>query len=115
MVARAGNASGSARRLLRTRRETRLGKGKAAMGFEPMNNGFAIRPEDSQESPQCVTPQSLSENGSDSATDHWPTHWHKILADHAELANVLDTWATLPEPVRVGILAMVRAAVPGKP
>ena len=83
------------------------------MGFEPMNNGFAIRPEDSQESPQAVTAQSLSGNGTESGGDHWPTHWHKTLADHPELANVLNTWATLPNPVRAGIVAMLEAAKAG--
>ena len=63
---------------------------KAAMGFEPMNNGFAIRPEDSLESPQDVTPQSLSCDNTEGDESHWHTHWHKRLADHPELGEALS-------------------------
>jgi hypothetical protein len=32
------------------------------------------------------------------------------LQDWPELADLLTTWPTLPEPVRAGILAMVRVS-----
>ncbi len=37
-------------------------------------------------------------------------HLATILQNHPELASVVESWPTLPEPVRVGILAMVRSS-----
>ena len=33
-----------------------------------------------------------------------------LVRNHPDLAAVIDAWPTLPEPVRTGIVAMVRAA-----
>jgi len=35
------------------------------------------------------------------------------VATPPDLAAVIDAWPALPEPIRAGILAMVRAAAPG--
>ena len=66
-------------------------------------------PTDLQPVPNCaqaVEPQALT----DSAQSHWPTHWWKALQNHPELADILTAWATLPETVKAGILAIVQAS-----
>ncbi len=75
------------------------------MGFEPMNNGFAIR------SPDGVTPVDINTCGDR----------HKRLGDllgalrveNPDLALVIDRWADLPAAVRAGIIAMVKTTGSG--
>jgi hypothetical protein len=42
----------------------------------------------------------------------WWAHWRTEVENSPELAAVVTAWPTLPEPVKAGILAMVRASVP---
>jgi hypothetical protein len=64
------------------------------MGFEAMANGG-----DSE-----GNPQSGEAGAAKSAVDRCPP----VPAD-ADLAAVVEAWPVLPEPIRAGILAMVKA------
>ncbi len=75
---------------------------QAEMGFEPMNNGFAIRPSGSvtnQETETCET-----------STNHLGALLGALRAESPDLATVVEAWPKLPETVRAGILAMINAA-----
>ena len=86
---------------------------QAAMGFEPMNNGFAIRSATSlgntlthAETSTCSNADGDADSDvslSASLTDRTCT-----LVDPG-LAAVVDAWAGLPEAVRAGIVATVQA------
>ena len=89
----------------RNRRLTATTKGggaQAAMGFEPMNNGFASRPADSVTTETADTCDGPRECLASCLADS--------LKSDPDLASVVASWRTLPHAVRAGILAMVRAA-----
>ncbi len=44
----------------------------------------------------------------------WRTDWRTEFQKAPELAELVTAWPMLPEPIRAGILAMVRAAVTGQ-
>ena len=46
----------------------------------------------------------------DCEADRLAIHLATILQNHPELPSVVESWPELPEPVRAGILAMVKAA-----
>ncbi len=74
---------------------------KAEVGFEPTNNGFAIRPPQSGTKEQAET------------YEHTPDGLGALLDALQEspgLAAVVTAWPTLPEPMRAAILAVVEAA-----
>ncbi len=77
---------------------------KAATGFEPVNDGFANRSPDSLSAEHAGT--------YDAADSHWRTHWWKALQNHPDLQAVVTAWPMLPEPVKAGIVAMVKVATP---
>ena len=57
---------------------------------------------------QCSQlPDSIDTYNADS--NHLATSLATILQNHPELASVVESWSKLSEPVRAGILAMVRA------
>jgi len=83
---------------------------QAAVGFEPTNNGFAIRPpSDVTASPDndlrettesCCTKSSA--NSGDSQAESYP-------ADR-DLATINAVWPELAQADKVAIMAMIRAA-----
>jgi hypothetical protein len=75
---------------------------KAAVGFEPTNNGFAIRRRVSQ----TPNKQSNSEHDADS----WASGWASLVEKHPELAALVTAWPKLPAAVRAGIIAMIHAS-----
>ena len=46
----------------------------------------------------------------DSLETVWRTHWRKTLQDWPDLTVILEAWPKLPQPIRAGIVAMVKAA-----
>ena len=72
------------------------------MGFEPTNDGFAIR------SPDSVSHSATSscEHNAEALTGPLA----ETIRNDADLRAVVDAWPTLPDAVKVGILAMVRAS-----
>ena len=76
------------------------------MGFEPMNNGFAIRSETAEtpikaidsEAPPPVAPPVGGKTGPEIEPD---------------LANLIQAWPNLPKPIRAAIRAMVTASFRG--
>jgi len=75
---------------------------KAATGFEPVNDGFANRSRDSLSAENADT--------YDADDSHWRTHWWKALQNHPDLQSIVEAWPTLPDTLKAGILAMVRAS-----
>lgn len=76
---------------------------EAEAGFEPANNGFAIRPPATPTSDHvktcadgvnCLSPRLLP-----------------ALEKHPELIDLIAAWPTLPEALRAGIRAMIAGAV----
>ncbi|MEE9295236.1 MAG: hypothetical protein V3W34_09805 [Phycisphaerae bacterium] len=41
---------------------------------------------------------------------HWRTDWRIDIEKDPEFAAVVEAWPTLPEAVKAGIVAMVRAS-----
>jgi hypothetical protein len=68
-----------------------------------------------------VAPTGLQNQGTDDATPCLPkrlrkstpsvaAHWQRAAQTDPDLAAVIDAWDRLPEAVRAGIVAMVKAA-----
>lgn len=57
------------------------------------------------DNPQPSEKQRLTDDGESC----WWTHWRKRLQDSPELADVVREWPELPEAIRAGIVAMVKA------
>ncbi len=76
---------------------------QAEVGFEPTNNGFAIRPNDpttDEEQDTCrAEPESLG------------ALLGAIRAKSPDLAVVIERWASLPAALKTGIVAMVNTAI----
>ncbi len=75
---------------------------KAEVGFEPTTNGFAIR---------TATPAKAAEKAICRAvTGRLGATLGALRADWPELATVVEAWPELSEPLRAGVVALVRAA-----
>ncbi len=74
---------------------------KAEVGFEPTNNGFAIRPLGS------ATDSKSRACGLDAG--RLGALLGALRAENPDLANVIDAWPKRPDVARAGILAMVEA------
>ena len=71
------------------------------MGFEPMNNKSAIR-----RPPHGTTDeQSTHETGPGTLAECLAL----LAQNDPDFATVAEAWSELPEPVRAGIVAMVKA------
>ncbi len=85
--------------------ERTAGAEQAAMGFEPMNNGFAIR------HPSRITPD---ENATYNNTENHSAPDSALCAQNEpDLAIVTAVWSGLPESARAAILAIVHGAGKG--
>jgi len=77
-------------------------EGTPPRGFEPLaDSPQATHVQEVTDSTDARLPASLPKPAQDGE-----------VYDH-DLAAIVAAWPTLPEPIRAGILAMVRAAVPG--
>ena len=78
------------------------GELEAAAGFEPANDGFANRlPSHPTEAPVRT---------SDKAENVLPSCLPDSTHNDPDLAAVVKAWPDLPEAVKAGILAMVKAS-----
>ncbi len=75
---------------------------KAAVGFEPTYNGFA------NSKPSGANP--CKSEDCDGAGIDLADCLAFLAANRPDLATVATAWDDLPEPVKAGILAMVKAA-----
>ena len=75
-------------------------------------NGFQDRSQSTAEDSQVLESQGLSGQttlfpmGNDTEND---TNDRQVTTPDDELATIIAAWSTLPEPVRAGILAVVKA------
>ncbi len=72
---------------------------EARAGFEPANDGFANRCPASEKPMNFSTSGDLASSGAATSTD-------------PDLDRVVETWATLPDPIRRAILALIGSADP---
>jgi len=83
--------------------------GREWMGIEPTRSrasdpSTALKAAGPDSQPPAQQPLTQSPD-----VDWW-AHWRSTLADHPDLAAVVAAWPDLPEPIRAGILAMVKSA-----
>ncbi len=74
------------------------------MGFEPTNGGFANR----QRTPENTEKTGIS---ADAGADAGAVETKRGQFG-PDLQAIIDAWPALPEAIKAGILAMVRAAGP---
>ena len=82
------------------------------MGIEPTTSR-ANDPSTALKAAGAIAEPAQQQALTGDAESHWWTHWRKAVQESPELADVLTAWPTLPEAVRAGIVAMVRASAPG--
>ncbi|MHB1157135.1 MAG: hypothetical protein ACYC26_09885 [Phycisphaerales bacterium] len=86
------------------------------MGFEPTDNGFAIRSKKTANQFNTVVYENSNSKlgvklGAALAEQAaFTRQLADLLTDHPDLADVLTAWPTLPDAMRRGILAMIQAA-----
>ena len=73
-----------------------------ALGLEPRTHGLKGH---GPESVYSGTDKTCEGDSHDVAV-----YLATILREHSDLAPIVDAWPVLPEPVRAGIVAMVKAA-----
>ncbi len=61
--------------------------------------------------PAAISNDPVSTSGSqEEAPSNSPSSSHANTMDDVDLQRVIETWPTLPGPVRAGIVAMVKAS-----